>query len=62
MGDDFCLDAETWCDILDQEPKFGRKRKDVPLAPGVEHWFFIICENDVVMIRKEYWELLLHEG
>lgn len=55
-----CLTCDEWFEILELEPCFDRK--DVAIDKDKLSFYFIQCLDEVVMIRKEYWNLLVEEN
>jgi hypothetical protein len=55
---DDALSEEEWIDILENDRSMDIKRPKIDNDPL--KWYFIMCADGVVMIRKEYWEIYLN--
>lgn len=54
---DDALSIDEWVEILENEPRLDRVR----FKPG-PGYYFILCSDDVVMIAKDYYMLLLSDA
>lgn len=54
---DDALSIDEWVDLIENEPRLDRIR----FKPG-PGYFFILCSDEVVMIAKDYYMLLLSDS
>jgi len=57
-NDDHCMSIEEWIEVLEDS-----RSMDAIMPPSHNkdplRFYFIMCEEDVVMIEKQHWEILL---
>jgi len=57
-NDDYCMSIEEWIEVLEASRSMDvvmpKSDKKDPLR-----FYFIMCEEDVVMIEKQHWAMLI---
>lgn len=57
FASDDAMSIDEWVEIIENEPRFDRVR----FKPRPDY-YFILCSDNVVMIAKDYYMLLLSDA